>query len=73
MARPMAASAAATVNTNKQKTCPDRSDKWALKATKFMFTAKRISSIDIRIPMMFFLFRKTPNVPRANKIADKTK
>ena len=39
----MAASPAATVSTNMLNTCPTRSPRKALKATRLMFTLKRIS------------------------------
>src|SRR6185503_19054377 len=45
MARPIAASAAATVRTNIARTWPVRSPRKAEKATRLMFTASRISSI----------------------------
>src|SRR5690606_28759128 len=70
MASPIAASAAATVSTNKAKTCPTRSPSAAEKATKLMLTESRISSIDIRMTMTFLRFRKIPNTPRVNRIAD---
>src|SRR3546814_4781494 len=53
MARPIAASPAATVSTNMEKTCPTRSPRKALNATRLMFTASNINSIAIRIMMMF--------------------
>ena len=34
-----------------------------------MFTASRISSIDIRMTMMFLRFTKMPNTPSVNRIA----
>src|SRR5690606_19778034 len=70
MASPMAASAAATVSTKSAKTCPTRSPSAAEKATKLMFTASRINSIDIRMTMTFFLLRKMPNTPSVNSTAE---
>ena len=34
-----------------------------------MFTASNISSIDIKVMMMFLRFRNTPNRPNVNRIA----
>ena len=36
---------------------------------RFMFTAKRINSIDIRITITFFLLRKIPITPKKKTIA----
>src|SRR5262249_21850879 len=58
MARPIAASAAATVRTNIASTWPVRSPRYAEKATRLMFTASRISSIAISIRMTFRRLRK---------------
>src|ERR1700746_3929669 len=58
MARPTAASAAATTMTKKTKICPSmRCHMWA-KATKVRLTALSISSIDIKIVMTLRLMRK---------------
>ena len=48
------------------KTCPTRSPRKDEKATKLMLTASSISSIDIRITMTFFRFRKMPKIPMTN-------
>src|SRR3546814_906414 len=64
MARPIAASPAATVSTNMEKTCPTRSPRKALNATRLMFTARNINSIAIRIMMMFLRLMKMPSTPR---------
>src|SRR6185312_10730337 len=69
MARPMAASAAATVRMNRAKTCPTRSPRYEEKATKLMFTARRISSTDIRMMMMFLRLRKMPTTPMVKRMA----
>src|ERR671912_2707640 len=69
MARPMAASAAATVRTNIAITCPTTSPRKAEKATRLMFTASRISSIAISIRMTLRRLRKMPSTPRTNRIA----
>ena len=37
---------------------------------KFKFTARSISSIDINIIIMFFLFKKMPQMPSKNKIVE---
>jgi hypothetical protein len=65
----MAASAAATVKVNIAKICPDRSPEKLENAIKFIFTARRIISIDINIIITFFLFKKIPRMPIVNKIA----
>jgi branched-subunit amino acid transport protein AzlD len=70
MARPIDASAAATVNTNIVKIWPTMSFKKTENATKFIFTAAKINSRDISIIMTFFLFKKIPNTPITNSIAD---
>ena len=46
IAKPIAASAAATVKINSEKICPVRSPRKKEKDTKFMFTANKINSID---------------------------
>jgi hypothetical protein len=38
-----------------------------------MLTASKINSIDIKITITFFLFKKIPIVPRKNIIAPKDK
>lgn len=48
---------AATVGMNMVKTAA-KSPRWVEKATKLMFTARSISSIDIRMTMTFFRFTK---------------
>src|SRR4030088_420383 len=69
MARPVPASAAATVSTNIAKTWPTRSLSTVEKATKLMLTASSISSIDIMIMMTFLRLRKMPKIPSVNRIA----
>jgi hypothetical protein len=69
MASPTAASAAATVRTNMAMICPATSLRWVEKATKLMFTASRISSIDIRMMMTFLRFTKMPKTPIVNRMA----
>jgi len=51
------------VSTNMTNTCPNRSPRKAEKVTKLMLTDSRISSIDIRMMMTFFRFRKMPMTP----------
>src|SRR6185369_15280203 len=63
MARPIAASAAATVRTNMANTWPTRSPRKALNATRLMLTASRMSSIAISIRMMLRRLRKMPSTP----------
>ena len=41
--------------------------------TKLILTDKSINSIDIKITIKFFLFRKMPNIPIVNMIAPKNK
>src|SRR5215469_14807090 len=62
MASPMAASAAATVSTNKANTCPTRSPRWVENAMRLIFTAKRMSSIDIRMTMTIELILLAVNI-----------
>ena len=71
MARPMAASAAATTRINKANICPNKSSRVFENPTKFIFVAKSISSIDIKIDIIFFLFMKIPRKPIENIIEDK--
>ena len=65
----MAASAAATVRTSMVKIWPIMSPRNDEKATKLMFTDSSSSSIDIKITITFFLFRKIPKIPIVNRIA----
>jgi hypothetical protein len=69
MPRPIAASAAATVKINIVKICPVRSCVKIEKETRFILTAKSISSIDIKIIITFFLFSKIPISPIIKIIA----
>src|SRR3954471_3986830 len=69
MARPTAASAAATVMTKKTKTCPATPYVWA-NATKDRLTALSISSTHMK--MMIALRRvSTPTTPIVNSTAEK--
>ena len=43
------------------------------KEIKFIFTARRISSMDIKITITFFLFKNIPIIPKKNIIAPKDK
>ena len=70
IAKPIAASAAATTNTNKAKIWPKRSSNVLEKPTKFIFVAKSISSIDISIEIIFFRFTNIPRKPIENVIED---
>ncbi|MDT4887472.1 hypothetical protein FQZ97_1239300 [compost metagenome] len=69
MARPIAASAAATVSTSSAKTCPTMSFRKLEKATKLMLTESRMSSTDIRITMTFLRLMKMPSTPSVNRMA----
>ena len=71
MARPIAASAAATTRINKANICPNKSSRVFENPIKFIFVAKSISSIDIKIDIIFFLFMKIPRKPIENIIEDK--
>jgi hypothetical protein len=69
MARPIAASAAATVSTRSANTCPTMSPRWVENATRLMLTASSISSIDIKMTMTFLRFTKMPKMPSVKRIA----
>ena len=69
IAKPIAASAAATVRVSIAKICPVMSPEKLEKEIKFIFTDRRINSIDIKIIITFFLFKKIPNTPSMNNIA----
>ena len=73
IARPIAASAAATTKINNANICPNKSSKVFENPTKFILVAKSISSIDIKIDIIFFLFIKIPRKPIENTIEDKIK
>ena len=74
IARPIAASsAAATTKINKANICPNKSSRVFENPTKFILVAKSISSIDIKIDIIFFLFIKIPRKPIENIIEDKIK
>src|SRR5262249_29409494 len=69
MARPIAASPAATVSTMSAKSCPTRSPRNAENATRLMLTASSMSSTDIRMTMTFLRLRKMPKMPMVNRMA----
>ena len=71
MARPTAASAAATTIIKIAKTCPVsiNGTMYREKATIAIFTALSISSIHIKI-MMALRFARTPYSPMENRMAD---
>ena len=73
IAKPIAASAAATVKINIVNICPVMSWRYIENETRFILTAKRISSTDIKITITFFLFKKIPSVPSEKMIAPKVK
>jgi hypothetical protein len=69
MASPIAASAAATVSVSIAKICPEISLIYAEKAIKLIFTDNKMSSIDIKIIIKFFLFKNIPKTPKVKIIA----
>ena len=73
IARPIAAPAAATTRINNANICPNKSSSVLENPTKFILVAKSISSIDIKIDIIFFLFIKMPRKPIENIIEDKIK
>ena len=73
MANPIAASAAATVKMSMVNICPTKSPEKIEKEIKFIFTASKINSIDIKITITFFLFKNIPIIPKKNIIAPKDK
>jgi hypothetical protein len=64
IAKPIAASAAATTKINKEKICPDRSPRIFENPTKFMLAESNISSMDISMVIRFFLLIKIPKKPK---------
>jgi hypothetical protein len=72
MARPTAASAAATAITKNTKICPAGFPRNEEKATKVRLTEFNIISIDINM-IITFLLVSTPIVPRINKKAEISK
>jgi hypothetical protein len=72
IARPMAASAAATVRMKNTNTCPDTSPRNRENATKFMFTASNISSIDINSTITFLRLMNRPATAMQNSTAPST-
>ena len=73
IARPIAASAAATVNMKNTNICPAISPRNRENATKLKFTASSISSMHISSTMMFLRFKNTPATPMANRTPDKAR
>ena len=73
IAKPIAASAAATTRINKANICPNKSSIVFENPTKFILVANNINSIDIKIEIIFFLFMKIPRKPIENIIEDKIK
>jgi|TARA_B100000287_G_scaffold432602_1_gene492298 hypothetical protein len=71
IAKPIAASAAATTKINKEKICPDRSFNKYEKPTKLILADKSISSIDIKMVIIFFLLIKIPKKPIAKTEVDR--
>ena len=73
MAKPIAASAAATVKISIVNILPSKSQKKIEKEIKLIFTDRSINSTDINITITFFLFKKIPITPRKKMIAPKVK
>ena len=73
IARPIAASAAATTKINNANIWPNKSSSVFENPTKFILVARSISSIDIKIEIIFFLFTNIPRKPIENIIEDKIK
>src|ERR1019366_1077560 len=72
IARPTAASAAATTMTKKTNTCPCNWPSARLKVTNARLTALSISSMDMKIVMMVRL-KTNPPTPSPNKTALSTR
>src|SRR5579859_3041919 len=68
MAKPTVASAAATTITKNTNTWPFKLRQWFAKATKLRFTALSISSMDMKMVMMFRLSKKA-ETPKQNRMA----
>ena len=51
----------------------DEIAEWVENATRLMFTASRINSIDIRMLMTFFRLMKMPKMPSVNRFAATTR
>ena len=73
IANPIAASAAATDKTKIVKICPTKSFRKWENATKLIFTANKISSIDIRTTITFLRLIKMPKTPRVKTSAERNK
>jgi hypothetical protein len=74
IAKPTVASAAAIVITKMENICPTKAVGVINleNATKLMFTALNISSMDIKIPIAFLLV-KTPKIPMQKRMVLKVK
>ena len=73
MARPIADSEAAIVNTNSAKNCPKKSSKKTEKINKFKLIERSISSIEISSKIKCFLIKKKPHIDKKNKTQANTK
>ena len=69
IAKPIAASAAATTRINNENIWPDKSLRWLENPIKFIFAESNISSIDIKMVIRFFLLINIPKKP-IEKIKD---
>ena len=63
IAKPIAASAAATTRIKREKICPERSPRRLEKPIKLIFAERSINSIDIKIVIKFFRLTKIPKKP----------
>ena len=69
IAKPIAASAAATVKINKVKTCPDKSFKYIENETKFILTvAAAEAAIGLAIIVVYFRNSGTIRVEEIDKL-----
>ena len=73
MAKPIAASAAATVKINIVNIWPSKSPEKIENEIKLIFTDSKINSTDIKITITFFRFKKIPITPRKKIIAPSVK
>ena len=71
MANPIAASAAATVNINRENKKPIESSKLKDEKTKFKLIDNKINSIDIKVNIKFFRDKKIPLNTIRNNIKKK--
>ncbi len=63
---PIADSAAATVNINKENICPNESSKYIEKIKKFKLALKSTISIHIKTIRTHYLLKRIPKTPTKN-------